>query len=262
MGTAISAPDARREIGALDLLDLQLINQRHGSDSLPYPFMLTRPTRFEFVDEMAGYASHLRERLQSGDLSPFAGCLAALARADITVTGHVQYVPADTPSIRVLAVRAGQAGYLLEQQMDADVVDVSALSPFELGSAVAAAMCLEHPGTHPRILNPEYVPARSAAADEDNVVVRRGVSTEAGVTVSLSQLTAYATVQSHWRPLRDWGIDPRQESLIWVRIKDDGDYLGAPDRSSGTPLTVTRLRERIDGLIAADVEALREAHGE
>ncbi|ANW66313.1 hypothetical protein BCA37_24500 [Mycobacterium sp. djl-10] len=258
MGDAISAPASRREIGALDLLDLQLINQRSGSDALPYPFMLTRPTRFEFVDEMAGYASQLRDRLHSGDLSPFAGCVAALARADITVTGHVQYVPAETPSIRVLAVRAGQAGYMLEQRADADVVDVYALSPLELGSAIAAAMRLEHPGSHPRILNPEYVSARSAAADEDTVVVRRGISTDAGVTVSFSQLTAYATVQSHWRPLREWGIDPRQESLIWVRIKDDGDYLGASDRSSGTPLTVSRLRERIDGLIAADVEALRE----
>jgi hypothetical protein len=39
-----------------------------------------------------------------------------------------------------------------------------------------------------------------------------------------------------------------------VRLTDDGDYLGAPDRRSGTPLTVALLGERIDGLIAADID--------
>lgn len=253
---------SRREVGALELLDLQLITERQGHESLPYPFMLTRPTRFEFVDEIAGYASHLPDRLHSGDLSVFAGCLRALARADITVTGHVQYLPADTPSIRVLAFSAGQAGYLLEQRADADVVDVYAVPPFELGPAIASAMSLEQPGTHPRILNPEYVPAQPAVEDEADVVVRHGMHTEAGVMVSISQVSAYGTVQSDWRPMGEWGVDPRKESLIWVRIADDGDYLGTTDRSSGIPLTAAILRDRIDDLISDDLETLREARGE
>ncbi|MGV9799930.1 hypothetical protein ACWDTP_17970 [Mycobacterium sp. NPDC003449] len=253
---------SRREVGALDLLDLQLINERHGRDPLPYPFMLTRPTRFEFVDEVAHYAAQLPDRVRSGDLSAFAKCLDAWTHADVTVAGHVQYIPADTPSIRVLAFRTGQAGYLLEQQADADVVDVYTVSPFELGAAIAQAMCLKGPGRHPRMVIPEYLPIRAAVVDDDEVVVRHEVFTEPGAKVSVSQLSAYGKVQSNWRPAREWGLDARKESLVWMRMTDDGDYLGAPDRSRGIPLTVALLGERIDGLIAADIEMLREARGE
>jgi hypothetical protein len=111
-------------------------------------------------------------------------------------------------------------------------------------------------------VNAEYVPSRRAVVDDDEIVVRHGLSAEPGVKVAISQLAAYAQVQSNCRPVREWGIDARKESLIWVRIKDDGDYLGAPDRSSGTPLTAALLRERIDGLIAADIDWLRESRGE
>jgi hypothetical protein len=261
-GMTGTAPASRRSIGALELLDLQLINERHGRDPLPYPFMLTQPTRFEFVDEVARYAAQLPDRLRSGDLSAFAKCLDAFTRADITVAGHVQHVPADTPSIRVLAFRTGQAGFMLEQRADADLVDAYTVSPFELGAAIATAMRLEGPGRHPRIVIPEYLPIRPAVVEDDDVVVRHEVITEPGVRVSVSQLSAYAKVQSNWRPAREWGIDARKDSLIWMRMKDDGDYLGAPDRSRGIPLTTALLAERIDGLIAADLEMLREARDE
>ena len=264
-----TGPASRREVGALDLLDLQLINERYGRDSLPYPFMLTRPTRFEFVDEMAQYAAQLPDRLRSGDLSAFARCLNALPHADITVTGHVQHVPADVPSVRVLAFRAGQAGYLLKQRADIDVVDVYTVSPFELGVAIATAMSLKEPGRHPRIVIPEYVPLRAAVVDgdvvdedEDDVVVRHTAFTSPEVNVSVSQLSAYAKVQSNWRPTREWGIDLGKELLVWMRVRDDGDYLGVPDRRCGIPLSVALLRERIDGMIVADVEMLCESRGE
>ncbi|MDF2824802.1 MAG: hypothetical protein K0R68_2210 [Mycobacterium sp.] len=262
MAKEVPVVAARREIGALDLLDLQLINQRHGRDSLPYPFMLTRPTRFEFVDELAEYAAQLPERLHSGDLAAFARCLEAWAHADVTVSGHVQYIPADTASIRVLAFRTGQAGYLLQQRADADVVDVYTISPFELGAAIAAAMSLAKIGRHLRIVIPEFVPIRPAATDTDDVVVRHEVTANSGVEVSASQMSAYARVQSNWRPAMEWGIDARKESLTWMRMEDDGDYLFVPERSTGIPLTVALLRQHIDGLIDADIEALHEARGE
>ena len=262
MGNSVPVAPARREIGALDLLDLQLINERYGRDLQPYPFMLTRPTRFEFVDEVTRYATQLPDRLRSGDLSMFARCLEAWVHADVTVTGHVQYIPADTPSVRVLAFRTGQSGYLVEQQANADLVDIYAVSPFELGAAVTKAMCLDKPGRHPRITIPEYMPTRSASMDTDDVVVRHDVSATSGVAVSASQMSAYAKVQSNWRPTGDWGIDPRTESLTWMRMKGDGDYLGTPDDSAGIPLTAALLCERIDELIAADLERLREARGD
>ena len=265
MGNAMATGGAQAvEVGALDLLDLQLLNERYGRDSLPYPFMSTRPSRFEFVDEVAKYAARLPDRLRSGDLSVFARCLDAWSHADVTVAGHVQYIPADILSVRALAFRTGQAGYLLQQRADADadVVHVYTVSPYELGAAIATAMSLDRPGRHPRIVVPEYVAARPTVADTDEVVVRHEVSTMSGVQVSASQLSAYARVQSNWRPAREWGIDVRKESLTWMRLKDDGDYLGVPDRSSGIPLTGTLLRERIDGLIAADIELLYESRGE
>lgn len=271
MGTAVPsggvsrpgiAEISRREIGALDLFDLQLINERHGRDSLPYPFMLTRPTRFEFVDEVARYATELPDRLRSGDLSVFSRCLEAWAHADITVTGQVQYIPADTASVRVLAFRTGQSGYLVEQRADADLVDIWAVSPFELGVAVTNAMRLDKPGRHPGITIPEYTEARSAFMDSDHVVVRHDVSATSGVAVSASQMSAYAKVQSNWRPPGEWGIDPRAESLTWMRMRDDGDYLGTSDDSAGIPLTAALLCERIDELIAEDIERLREARGD
>ena len=260
--TAVTGLAARREIGALDLYDLQLLNERHGRDPLPYPFMLTRPTRFEFVDDVAAHASCLPDRLQSGDLSSFAKCLDAWAHADLTVTGHVQYVPADTASVRVLAFRTGQSGYLLAQRGDADVVDIFSVSPFELGSAVTTEMRLQRPGRHPKIVIPEYLPVVHAVAEDDHVVVRDEVPTESGVKVSVSELCAYARVQSNWRPAREWGIDPRKDSLTWMRMKDDGDYLGVPDRSRAIPLTTALLTNRIDDLIAADIEMLNEAREE
>ncbi|WP_193047685.1 ESX secretion-associated protein EspG [Mycolicibacterium baixiangningiae] len=253
---------SRKVIGALDLLDLQLINERYGRDPLPYPFLLTRPTRFQYADEVARYAAQLPERIRTGDLSQFSRCLDALINADITVTGHVQYIPADTPPIRLLACLAGQAGYLLEQRTDSDAIDVSAVSPFDLGATVANAMALVEPGRHPTVLNGEYTPPRPAVVEEDTVVVRHEVRTARGVTVSAEQVSAYAKIQSNWRPAPEWGIDKNKDHLIWVRVIDDGDYLGAPDRSRGIPITTAALAERIDGLIASDREALRESRGD
>jgi hypothetical protein len=259
MGTSTITQRAHGvEVGALDLFDLLLFNDRNLRDSLPYPFMLTRPSRFEFADEVARYGARLPDRLRSGDLTAFARCLDAWPRADVTVTGHVQYIPADTPSIRVLAFRAGQSGYLVQQRTDADAVDVSTISPFELGAAVAAAMNLEGPGRHPQIVIPEYVSTRPAVA-EDDVVVRHALTDQPGTRVSVSQLSAYAKVQSNWRPANGWGVDARKELLVWMRLKDDGEYLGVPDRSHGIPLTANLLRERIEGLIAADIELLHES---
>ncbi|MCV7063018.1 hypothetical protein H7I76_26820 [Mycolicibacterium vaccae] len=264
MGTAIrhSEPASRREVGAMELLDLQLINERDGRDSLPYPFMLTRPTRFEFVDDVAPYAAQLPDRLRSGDLSTFArvsGCVAACRRHScrsrpVHPSRHTEYPRTG------FSHRAGRlpAGATARGGRPGCVHDLAV----ELGAAVAAAMGLQDPGRHPRIVIPEYVPIRPAIVDDDVVVAHHEVVADPGVKVSVSQLSAYAKVQSNWRPAREWGIDSGKESLTWIRVKDDGDYLGAPDRSSGIPLTAALLSERIDGLIAADIEMLREVSGE
>ena len=71
-----------------------------------------------------------------------------------------------------------------------------------------------------------------------------------------ADVTAFATVQSHWRPTRRWGFDRRKNAAVWVRIKDDGEYLFAADFREARPMSRPVLAERIDKLIAADVKVL------
>ena len=86
--------------------------------------MLTRPSRFSTRNEFVDYARSVPDRLNHGDLRTFRRCAAAYAHADIRVECHVQYIPADTPSIRVVAHRVGDLGFLAKQRPDEDVIDV------------------------------------------------------------------------------------------------------------------------------------------
>ena len=85
---------------------------------------------------------------------------------------------------------------------------------------------------------------------------RPNVST--ATEVARADVTAFATVQSHWRPTRRWGFDRRKSAAVWVRIKDDGEYLFAADFREARPMSRPVLAERIDKLIAADVKVLRD----
>ncbi|WP_396912360.1 hypothetical protein [Mycolicibacterium sp.] len=49
--------------------------------------------------------------------------------------------------------------------------------------------------------------------------------------------------------------------LVWVRIKDDGDYIYSSDYSVAVPVTAQALRDRIDHAIATDVSVLRRRRG-
>ena len=53
-------------------------------------------------------------------------------------------------------------------------------------------------------------------------------------------------------------MDPGKNAAVWVRIKDDGDYLYQPDFSQAKPMSRPMLAERIDRLISEDVKALRQ----
>ena len=85
---------------------------------------------------------------------------------------------------------------------------------------------------------------------------RREATTD--VTIPASEVSAYSTVQSHWLPTRKWGFDGRKNSVVWIRVIDDGDYMYAPDFSHAVPMTAMALHQRVDELIAEDVAILRE----
>jgi hypothetical protein len=246
------------QVGTMSLLDLKIVSEFFDINFLPYPFMFTRHSPFATQHEASAYAVTVPDRFQYGDLRTFVECTIAYLESDIRVECHVQYIPADTPSVRVIAFRTGQLGFLGAQRPDEDVVDIYTLSPYELGMSITEAVSLEQPGRHPAIVVPEFAPqSRGEFAPEAFSVNDRSASpTE--VTIPMRDVTIYATVQSHWRPTRKWGFDRAKSAVVWIRVNGDGDYIYAPDGSHARPMTGLMLQDRIDRLIADDIAILRE----
>ena len=251
------SPTPLQPVGALDLLDLDAINDYHGRDHLPYPFMITQPSRFTTQDEAAAYATTVPDRLNHGNLKSFFEYVTTYPIADIRVEFRVQYIPADTPSVRIMAHREGERGFFGAQRADADVVDVYTLSPYDLGAAICDAVPFTAPGRHSRIVVPEYAPISRNVFDTGDFDVRDRVVLRSEVTIPASAVTAYATVQSHWYTSRNWGLDRAKQAAVWIRIHDDGEYIYAPDASCATPMTREVLHKRIDRLIGDDAVLVR-----
>lgn len=259
-----------REVGSIRLLDLEVISRLSGRDFLPYPFMFTQPSKFKLYDEYIEHAKSVLDRYNNGDLSIFQKCAVSYADADIRVECHVQYIPADTPNVRVVAYRLDQAGFLAKQRPDEDVIDFYELSPYLLGPAAAESATLKKPGSRSAIVIPEYrqLPRlfpehawktpNNAQASVDVSILHATDDEPSGIEVPRAKVTAFGTVQSHWRPTRSWGIDRGKDFAVWIRIKDDGDYLYKCDFSEATPVTTPVLAERIDRLISEDIKTLRQ----
>ncbi|MGE0219991.1 ESX secretion-associated protein EspG [Mycolicibacterium sp.] len=245
-------------VGTVELLDLEVISEFYGRDFLPYPFMFTRPGRFATQDEAAAYERTVPDRFKNGDLSVFVECMAAYVDADIRVEAHVQYLPADTPSVRLIAWRTGMFGFFAEQLPDSDAIEIHTVSPYDLGEAVCDHLPLDQAGRHPRIVVPEYAPRAVADFDFDDFGIRDRSGASPDITIDERDVVAYATVQSHWRPTRRWGPDFGKSGAVWLQVEGDGEYLYTPDFSHARPMTRASLRERIDQLIAADVEILQD----
>lgn len=244
------------EVGSIDLPDLDIITKSYGRDFLPYPFMLTRQSRFPTRDEYVAYASSVPDRFNHGDLRVFRRWAASYACADIRVECHVRYTSAETPNIRVVANRVGDLGYLAKQRPDDDVIDVYEVSPYDLGRAVADSVELTKPGSRPEIVIPDYMPRSDNGYAAEDFSVLEPADLTSATEVRRADVSVYATVQSHWRPTRRWGIDRAKNAAVWVRIKDDGEYLFAANFRA-RPMSRPMLAERIDRLIAADVKVLR-----
>jgi hypothetical protein len=254
------------QVGSIDLLDLLVIGEFQGCEGLPFPFMFTQPGRFATENAASAYAISVPDRFKHGDLSVFRACAEAYMHADIRVECHVQYLPPDTPSARVMAYRTGGSGYFTTQRPDADVVDVYTVSPYDLGAAISDAVRLAGPGRHPKIVIPKFAPRPLADFDTDAhdsgaFAIRDEVVPSAEVTVPATDVSAYATVQTHWRPTRRWGLDRGKPFLRWVRVNDDGDYIYAADHTCATPMTKSALTAEIDRLIAHDIADVRDLRG-
>jgi hypothetical protein len=255
-----------RPVGSIDLIDLDSISTFYGRDFLPYPFMFTRPPRFSTQRELDEYTRSVPDRFKNGDLHAFYRCCESYIAADIRVECQVQYLPVGTPGIRLVAYRAGELGFLAKQRSDEDVINVYELSPYDLGSAIAETMALTKPGTRSEIVIPEYLPKDLPSSDgadaAEGFSVRSTVATATLTEVRAADVTAYARVQSHWRPTRRWGFDRGKAAVVWVRIKDDGEYIFPPDFTVARPMNQRTLAERTDELIAEDIKSLRDFRNE
>jgi hypothetical protein len=251
-------------VGEINLCDLEMIGRLQGQDGLPYPFGTTHPR--EQHDERI---SSVADRLDHGDLSAFREWAETYVAADIWVACRVHHGNTDRSGRRILAYRAGEAGYLASQGGNNDVVEVSRLSALDLGAAIAGAVGLTEPGTQPRIVIPGYVGyfGHRAATEYDEsddevwpvlVAAHRSPQPVQSV-VADENVTAIATIQSRWQPPRRWGVDWTKTVIVCTQIDADGDYIYTPDFSHAVPLTEQFLSERIDNLIVEDISALRRA---
>lgn len=245
-------------VGRIDLRDLTAVSEFYGREFLPYPFMIRDPGRRGSREEDGAGLQSAPDRFNHGDLRTFKPWFATCMSADIRVECNVQYLGVDTPSLRLLAHRSGESGFLASQQPD-DTIEVFTVSPYELGAATAASVLPSKPGRHPKIIVPEYVPRRPRHADDvdSRVAFSIPVATlDRPARVPESHVSVYATIQSHWRPAREWGFDRAKDAVVWLRISDDGDYLYAPDYSHAKPMTARGLRDAIDRLIGEDLKRL------
>jgi hypothetical protein len=267
----VTAVDMNR-VGSIDLIDLAGICELQGRDGLPYPFWRTQPAEAPPLN-----ASLVASRFDAGDLSAFRGWAHAYVNADIWVECRVNFVSED-PDLRVLAYRAGDLGFLASQRPGEDVVDVFALSAYDLGTAIAASAGLVQPGAQPAIEIPDYLDMFRGANhgslvgqddadsyDDDDYyemqVYSRAPARGSAAAVSASDVAVLATVQSRCQPAREWGVDWDERVAVWVRLQGDGDYLFRPDFDRAVPMSAPDLGDRIDSLIAQDVAVLRRRRG-
>jgi hypothetical protein len=252
-----------RRVGEVNLCDLAAIGRLQGREGLPYPFAHTNPQ-----SQHEEGTSAVADRLEHGDLSAFQEWTDAYVAADIWVACRVHHSSAGTPDRRILAYRAGEAGYLACQRSNDDMVEVSKLSAVELGAAIVTSVGLTEPGAQPRIVIPGYVGYFADRAvteydhsDDDEVysvrVAAHRLSQPTHPETADEDVTAVATIQSRWQPPRQWGVDWAKSVVVCIQIDADGDYVYTPDFSHAVPLTEHLLRERIDSLITEDISALR-----
>jgi hypothetical protein len=252
---------ALRRVGRIDLIDLQAISDSLGRDFLPHPFVVLQPSRFSSQQEYSSYVAAIPERLAKGDLREVKQWVTSYVEADIRVECVVSIV--GSPRGRLLAHRQGQLGFVAAQDSADHVVDVYAVAPFDLGPAIAGSLALSKPGMHAKIVIPGLVREASAASGKDGLDPRI-LQRDGGrrpLSAPRSSVARYTRIQSRCQPARDWGFDRNKSTVACVTIKDDGDYIYAPEFEYLTPMTRQSLAGRIDDLIAEDVARLRNLRG-
>jgi hypothetical protein len=250
-----------RLIGDIDPADLRILFEARGLEFLPYPIAQYGARSLGKADKYAQHVADVLTGFEDGDLAKFASPLEiALSRPDLRVEYYAHDLKADEAIHRVAAFRRGDHACLLRQVGSDDRVEIATLSPFDIGAAIAEMAPGLRPGPHPTVSIEGYTQTRSvAAASTSPASVTQRVSSSGDLPhVEATEVRGFGSVQSDWRPARDWGRDPLKELIRWV-YTDGGAYVVERDGETAKPVTPSSLRTRIDEGIAADVASIRTA---
>lgn len=267
-----------RHIGGLDVYDIVGICEPNGFGGLPYPFWQhERRWPLKTPEEIAEAVS----RFENGSLRNFAPWLETYRQADIWIECRVEPCTQDAVDKRIIAHRKGDRGFVASQRAGTDAVEIFELDPLSLGTAIAESVGLDKPGSQTAIQIPGYLDNFIGKPDhQDRVVVdrdddddsdvfgSRGLTMTANVSrrretriTDYDQVMAMGTLQSRCDASVGWGLDWDKTLVVWVRIKDDGDYVFSPDLNTARPVTIQTLAERINDAIAENVATLRARRG-
>ena len=243
-------------VGSVAVVDLEAACELYGRDALPYPLGRTRPVGSVWL--LTRDVGPVEDRLRDGDLRGVRGWVKDLARTDVSVSCRVSCPESDAPDRRLHAMVAGQSGYLAVQRTASDgvdTVDIYALWPGETGAAIAELIGLTGPGAHARIAVTgcgDQLP--EPAVDEYDALGFAVSDTGSGaLVVDGDEVSAIGTID-----VRD---NVGNQSLHWVTVRDDGDYLYAADDGYAEPIDAVMLRRTLDELIGA-AELPTSADGE
>ncbi|AMU73872.1 ESX secretion-associated protein EspG [Mycobacteroides abscessus] len=242
----------------IDLLALSIINRNRGQDTLPYPLRFTQGQKFSLREDYNKYEHTVLQRFNEGDLAAYHSEIEILLGAsDIRVASYAGNAQRMS---RIVAARRDQLGCLALQHETEDTVTIYRLaSAYEVGGAVARALSFGKPGAIARAVLPGVTMPQSYADSgydpSEQILVRDAVKHEIFPKLD-AQVRQIGTIQSHWQHARKWGWSREKETLVWVDTSQ-GAYILSRDFFTVSPMSIAVLEERINHLIAADVQAIR-----
>lgn len=246
-----------RTLGTLTVLELHVFCQEFGRGSLPYPFRFTRPSAYEYEDELNRYRTDLIERFRAGEFDHLRRWLdVQLREAEIHVESMAMNASEVTAALS--ATRWQELGFIASQDAD-DIISVTQLSAYDLGPEIGRLAPLSgKPGSHPKVTVPSVnIQSRSRRRSSTGSVVADEVEAVDSVVIPFEELVAGAEIYSDHRPPKHWQPDRTKEFIGWLNTAD-GDYVVQAPYEFATPVTRKQLIDKIDRLIAADVAEVRE----
>lgn len=246
-------------IGEIEVTDLRILFESRGLEFLPYPIAQYGPRSMGTADKYSRHVAEIADSFAHGELAKFNPALdISWAKPDLRVEYYSHDLRSDEPIHRVVAFRRGGHACLLRQIGAEDRVEIATLSPFDIGPAIATMAPALRPGPHHAVTIEGYTHTHepTEVAASSSAVTQRVFSGADIPHVEAAEVRGFGSVQSNWRPARDWGRDPRTELIRWV-YTDSGAYLVQRDGMTAKPVTVPALQVRIDEGIAADVASIR-----